>query len=111
GAFLKAGGKLSIPELETLVTKYIDNWAICDTMSSEVITRVLKKSPEEIRTLYTWVNSKNIWLRRAVLVTIVKLKNKIKSWREIASEILFAFSKENEPIVKKAIHWLERETN
>ena len=102
GLFLKAGGKLSISELEKLITKYIDNWAICDAMSSEVVARTLKKLPEESRIIYIWPNSENIWLRRAILVALVKLKNKIENWQEIASKIISSFSKENEPIVKKS---------
>jgi 3-methyladenine DNA glycosylase AlkD len=109
GAFLKTDGKLSIPELEKLVTKYIDNWATCDTMSSEVVVKILKRSPKEIKTLYVWARSRNIWLKRTALVTIVKLKDEIENWQEIASRILSFSKKVKEPIIKKAARWLERE--
>ena len=41
----------------------------------------------------------------------MKLKNKIKNWKEISSEVISIFIKvgEKEPIVKKAIHWLQKE--
>lgn len=109
GLFLKTFERMDISEIEKLITKYIDNWATCDAISSEVIAKVLKNSPEEIETLYAWAKSKNIWLRRAVLVTTVKIKNKIGDWQEIASRILSFFTKEEEPMVRKAVHWLERE--
>ena len=105
--FLKTGGKISISEIKKLITEYIDNWATCDTISSEVVAKILKRSPEKIEVLYTWVKSRNIWLKRVALVTTVKLKNKIENWQEVASQIL-SFS-EKEPIIKKAVHWLEKE--
>ncbi len=109
GLFLKTGGKIGIFEIEKLIAEHIDNWATCDTISSEVVAKVLKHSPEEIRTLDTWAKSNNLWLKRTALVTMVKLKNKIKNWRETASQILSFLSKEKEPILKKAVYWLERE--
>lgn len=109
GAFLKSDGKLSIPELKKLITKYIDNWATCDAMSSEVMAKILKRSPKEVKTLDVWVRSKNIWLKRVALVTIVKLKDKIENWQEITSRILSFSKKAKEPIIKKAVRWLERE--
>ena len=107
--FLKTGGKISISEIKKLITEYIDNWATCDTISSEVVAKILKRSPEKIEVLYTWVKSRNIWLKRVALVTTVKLKNKIENWQEVASQILSFSEKEKEPIIKKAVHWLEKE--
>ena len=107
--FLKTGGKISISEIKKLITEYVDNWATCDTISSEVVAKILKRSPEKIEVLYTWVKSRNIWLKRVALVTTVKLKNKIENWQEVASQILSFSEKEKEPIIKKAVHWLEKE--
>ena len=109
GFSLKNFKRIDISEIEKLITRYIDNWATCDAISSEVVVKSLKNSPKEIKTLYTWAKSKNIWLKRAALVTTVKLKNKTEDWQEVASKILSSFSKEKEPIVKKAVHWLEEE--
>lgn len=111
GLYSKTFEIRDISKLKRLITRYIDNWAACDAMSSEVIAKVLKNSPQEIKILYTWAKSENIWLRRVTIVTTIKMKNKIGNWEEIASKILLSFSKEKEPIVKKAVHWLEREIN
>ena len=107
--FLKTGGKISISEIKKLITEYVDNWATCDTISSEVVAKILKRSPEKIEVLYAWAKSRNVWLKRAALVTTVKLKNKIENWQEVASQILSFSEKEKEPIIKKAVHWLEKE--
>jgi 3-methyladenine DNA glycosylase AlkD len=107
--FLKTEEKISISEIEELIKDHIDNWATCDTISSEVVAKVLKHSPKEIKSLDAWAKSRNIWLKRAALVTIVKLKNKIEDWQRIAPQMLSFFGEEQEPILKKAIRWLQRE--
>lgn len=109
GLSLKNFERIDVSEIEKLITRYIDNWATCDAISSEVFAEIQKNSPKKIETLSLWAKSKNIWLRRAALVTVVKLKNKIKDWQEVAFTILSSFSGEKEPIVKKAVHWLEGE--
>jgi 3-methyladenine DNA glycosylase AlkD len=107
--FLKTEEKISISEIEELIKDYIDNWATCDTISSEVVAKVLTHSPKEIKSLDTWVKSRNVWLKRAALVTMVKLKNKIEDWQRIASQMLSSLGEEREPILKKAIRWLQKE--
>jgi len=112
GLLLKSGRNINISEIEKLIIKYINNWATCDTMSSEVIARRIKNHSAEINTLYAWSNSENIWLRRSVLVTVVKLKNKIKELdKKLLLNVHSLFIKEKEPIVKKAVYWLEKEVN
>jgi len=99
----------NISRFEKLIANYIDNWATCDAISSEVIAKALRDLPEEIETLYSWAQSKNKWLRRTALVTIVKLKNRIEYWNKISSQILSLFLEEKEPIVKSAMRWLKKE--
>jgi len=106
---LKTEEKISISEIEELIKDYVDNWATCDTISSEVVAKVLKHLPREIKSLDAWAKSRNVWLKRAALVTMVKLKNKIEDWQRIAYQILSFLSEEREPILKKTIHWLQRE--
>jgi len=71
--FLKTEETISISEIEELIKDYVDNWATCDTISSEVVAKVLTHSPKEIKSLDTWAKSRNVWLKRAALVTMVKL--------------------------------------
>jgi len=107
--FLKTEEKINISEIEELIKDYVDNWATCDTISSEVVAKVLTHSPKEIKSLDTWAKSRNVWLKRAALVTMVKLKNKIEDWQRIAYRMLSFLSEEREPILKKAICWLQKE--
>jgi 3-methyladenine DNA glycosylase AlkD len=75
----------------------------------EVVVRIIKNSPNKIKRLNAWIKSENVWLRRAALVTMVKLKNKIENWYKIALQMLSYLTKEKEPTVRKAINWLRRE--
>ena len=107
--FLRSSGEVSISKIRGLIARYIDNWATCDTISSEVVARRIVESPERAKVLYSWINSTNIWLKRAALVTVIKLKDGSKNWQELAFRILVSSRKEKEPILKKAVRWLERE--
>jgi len=109
GLYFKTFEIRDISKLKKLIARYIDNWATCDAISSEVIAKILRDLPKEIETLDTWAKSKNKWLRRVALVTVVKLKNKVECWNKISSRILSLFSEEKEPIVKSAMRWLEKE--
>jgi len=95
-----------IPRLKKLITLYLDNWATCDAISSEVMARILRDYSKKTGILYSWAQSQNKWLRRTALVTTIKLKDKIEDWEKIASQLLSISAEEKEPIVKKAIHWL-----
>jgi len=89
--------------------KYIKNWAVCDTISTEALAEIIRKNPLKISNLLKWNKSKNIWVRRALLVTVIKLKNDLKEWDIIVEELLPRFKNEKEDIVKKAISWLKKE--
>lgn len=45
----------------------------------------------------------NICLKRSAIVTIVKLKNKIKDWQRIDFQIISLMEDEKEPIIQKAV--------
>jgi len=106
-----AGEKITLIEIKELITKYINNWAAADTISSEVVVKLAQESPEEMGFLFDWASSKNIWLKRVALVTLIKLKNKIEDWWEIAFYMLSFLKKEKEPILKKAMRWLQKEVS
>jgi len=108
GLYQKISAIKDISWLEKLITKNINNWAVSDAFGSEVLAPVLKNSPKKNNLLYDWLNSENIWLKRAALVTTVKLKNKVENWEELAFKMLSLAEKEKEPLIKKASHWLEK---
>ncbi len=100
-------GIKTVSKIKKLIVKYVNNWAVCDAISTEVVAKILKDS-KEMKILYSWIQSDNEWLRRSVLVTTIKLKNKIPDWKIFASRILIFSKKEKNPIVKKAVYWLRK---
>ena len=108
GLYQKISAIKDISWLEKLITEDINNWAVSDALASEVLVPVLKNSLKKNNLLYDWANSENIWLKRAALVTTVKLKNKIENWEELAFKMLSLTEKEKD-LIKKAAHWLKKE--
>jgi len=95
--------------LRTLISRYVDNWATCDTISTEVVAKIIIKYPNEIQNLLTWTKSRSVWLKRAAIVTVIKSKNRIENWEAVSDRVLFDLGNEKEDILKKAIKWLKRE--
>jgi len=100
---------VEISVIKRLISKYIDNWATCDAISSEIAIK-FRNSPKSIGDIIEWAKSQNPFLRRVAVVILVKVKSKIKNWKKIVSQIFSLFEKEKEPIVKKALVWLKKET-
>lgn len=101
---------IEISIITRLISKYIDNWATCDAISSE-IAKKLRNSPENVKKLLLeWIKSQNPFIRRVAVVTLIKLKGKIENWKKITSQVLSFLNKEKDPITKKAFVWLKKET-
>lgn len=89
---------------------YMDNWALVDVFSSAVIYRLLIQHPELIEQLSSWVRNKDLRVKRAALVSMIKFAKR-KEFHlfifEMVSTVL-----ETSPIddfVAKAMGWLLRE--
>ena len=89
---------------------YIDNWALCDTLATDVITLLIEIRPVYISKIMDWINSENPWKRRATIVSIIKAK-KLNNKKEFINEILQVLKSENDYFVKKALNWLRREND
>ena len=109
GALVEKKEFKKISFLRTLILRYIDNWAICDTISTEVVAKIITQYPDEIQNLLRWTKSRSIWLKRAAIVVTIKSKNRIENWGAVSDRILFDLENEKEDILKKAIKWLKRE--
>ncbi|MHA2325512.1 MAG: DNA alkylation repair protein, partial [Promethearchaeota archaeon] len=87
-----------------------DTWAITDTSMIRVIGPFLgKKGNEELakKTVENWSNSKNLWVRRASLVILLKI---IMMRKEFDADYVFKFtekmSKHPEDYIQKGVGWL-----
>jgi len=90
--------------------KSCDTWALCDSTMIKVIGPFLgKRGNEKLakKTIESWSNSENIWLRRASMVLLLKLAMLKKDFNETQVfdlvEKMFSFS---ENYIQKGIGWL-----
>ena len=93
---------------ERWVEKYVNNWAICDTLCNHTIGSFIEQYPEYIKELKKWAQSGNRWVRRAAAVSLIvpaKQGEFLKEAFEI-SDILLA---DKDDMVQKGYGWLLKE--
>jgi len=90
---------------EHWISKYIDNWAECDTFCNHTVGAFIEKYPKYIKTLKVWSKNKNLWLRRAAAVSLIipaKEGKFLKDVFELADTMLL----DKEDMVQKGYGWL-----
>lgn len=70
-AFHKDLDESDFPVLERWVSKYVSNWAACDTLCNHTVAALVEKYPQFLADLKRWTHSSNRWLRRASAVTLI----------------------------------------
>ncbi len=89
---------------------YLDNWALIDTFSLEVIYPLVERNPGAMKELELWCCESNVFLRRGALVSVVKTARTKKSTPRIFSMVKKALSQSPaDNLVAKAAGWLLRE--
>ena len=89
----------------------ISNWAVCDTLATQGIRRIVRVKTEEIFNLSKkLIKSKNFWKRRFAIVLLIEL-NRNKFSKAKIRKLLKEIKDDKEYYVKKAIDWLENELN
>jgi 3-methyladenine DNA glycosylase AlkD len=90
--------------------KYCDSWAICDSTMIRVIGPFLgKKGNEELalRTINRWSNSKDMWIRRASMVILLKLVMIRKDFdQDYVFSLVEKMTSYSEDYLQKGIGWL-----
>ncbi len=92
-------------------SKEISDWAVCDTLATQGIRRIIKTKQEEIfKISKELIKSKNLWERRFGIVLLINftkdevLKGEIK-------ELIKTVENDKEFYVKKAVVWIKRKMN
>ncbi|MBC7365175.1 MAG: DNA alkylation repair protein [Candidatus Aminicenantes bacterium] len=90
---------------------YLDNWALLDTFSLEIISPVLLNYPEILETIKAWTTSESIYFKRAGLVALIKQVRKNGQARLLLEIVRQAMNRPpvTEELVAKAAGWLLRE--
>jgi len=92
-----------------LAADYLDNWASVDVLCPEAVGALLVAYPELVRNIKAWAVHPNLWVRRASLVSFIKLAKR-PEFRAAAYEMARAHFDSRADLIHKAAGWLLRET-
>ncbi|ODS82147.1 MAG: DNA alkylation repair protein [Cytophagaceae bacterium SCN 52-12] len=90
---------------EGWVTKYVTNWASCDTLCNHTIGAILEKYPVLIDRVKGWAGSENRWVRRASAVSLIIPARKGLFLPEVL-EIAESLLTDDDDLVRKGYGWL-----
>ena len=91
-----------------LSRNYLDNWALVDITCPDLVGALLEKYPSLVDRIKAWAFSDNRWVRRASLVSFIKLAKKIE-FRDAVYQISASLFSDRDDLIQKANGWLLRE--
>jgi 3-methyladenine DNA glycosylase AlkD len=101
--------KFLLQKIKTwLASNYLDSWAAVDSLCPDSIGSLLEKYPDLVKNIKTWAASPNRWIRRASLVSFIKLARK-KEYLDPIYQISCAHFADSDDLIQKANGWLLRE--
>ncbi|HMK15499.1 MAG TPA: DNA alkylation repair protein [Methanomicrobiales archaeon] len=95
---------------EAWISRYVDNWAKCDTLCNHTVGSFIERFPEHLSGLKRWTGSENRWMRRASAVTLVLPARKglfLDDVLDIAGLLLH----DPDDLVQKGYGWLLKEAS
>jgi 3-methyladenine DNA glycosylase AlkD len=93
---------------EWLAKDYLDNWASVDTFCPEVMGTLLLRYPELVSKIKTWPGHPNRWVKRASIVSFLKLTKK-EGFLDIIYEQAVRLFPVDDDLIQKANGWVLRE--
>jgi 3-methyladenine DNA glycosylase AlkD len=90
---------------EKWVTKYVSNWASCDTLCNHTIGTFMEMYPDCISNLKKWAKSKNRWVRRASAVSLIIPARNGKFQKNIF-ELADILLLDQDDLVQKGYGWM-----
>jgi len=106
--------KKFIPEdfeiFEDWVSKYVNNWASCDSFCNHTMGEFIIMYPEFLERLKNWAISNNRWVRRAAAVSLIIPARKGKFHDDIfdIADILLL---DKDDMVQKGYGWMLKSTS
>jgi 3-methyladenine DNA glycosylase AlkD len=87
------------------ISKYVNNWASCDTFCNHTVGDFIQKFPEYLEELKKFVVSENRWMRRAAAVSLIIPARKGMFLDDIfrISDILL---EDKDDLVQKGYGWM-----
>jgi 3-methyladenine DNA glycosylase AlkD len=92
------------------ITKYINNWAKCDTFCNHTVGGLVEKHPESVSEVKSWAKSENRWLKRAAAVSLIVPAKKGKFLQEVF-EVSDKLLSDEDDMVQKGYGWLLKEAS
>lgn len=90
---------------EKWVNQYVANWAACDTFCNHTIGAYVEMYPDSLAGLKKWARSKNLWTRRAAVVSLIIPARQGKFLKDIF-EIADILLRDKEDLVQKGYGWM-----
>jgi 3-methyladenine DNA glycosylase AlkD len=90
---------------EKWINKYVDNWAICDTLCNHTLGEFIMMYPEYLSNLKNLAKSGNRWMRRAASVTLIIPARRGKFLDDIL-EIADILLPDADDLVQKGYGWM-----
>lgn len=102
--------KDDIKIFEKWISRYVTNWASCDTFCNHTVGEYIEMFPEEIEVLKKWATSKNRWMKRAAAVSLIVPARKGKFLNDIF-EIADILLNDIDDMVQKGYGWMLKATS
>jgi 3-methyladenine DNA glycosylase AlkD len=91
-----------------LEQNYLANWASVDTFCPEIMGTLLLRYPELVREIKTWPGHANRWVKRASIVSFLKLTKK-EGFLDIIYDQAIKLFPVDDDLIQKANGWVLRE--
>lgn len=91
-----------------LAADLLNNWASVDIFCPEVVGRLLVLYPDLAGRIRSWAGHRNRWVRRASIVSFLKLA-KDPAWHDAIYGIARSHFDSDDDLIQKACGWLLRE--
>ncbi len=93
---------------ERWVSKYVTNWATCDTLCNHSVGDLIDMYPSLVHVLKTWATSHNRWMRRAAAVSLI-VPAKRGRFLEDVFQIADILLLDTDDLVRKGYGWMLKE--
>jgi 3-methyladenine DNA glycosylase AlkD len=91
-----------------LLADYCNSWALVDVLCPTSVGALLEKYPDLVSEIKAWTKSPNRWVRRASIVSFIKLARKTQYLDAIYGIVGSHFA-DGDDLIQKASGWLLRE--
>jgi 3-methyladenine DNA glycosylase AlkD len=95
---------------EDWLSRYVNNWAKCDTFCNHSVGAFIERFPGYIERLKKWTGSENRWLRRAAAVSLIIPARRGKFLEDVfdIADILLL---DEDDLVQKGYGWMLKEAS